>query len=218
MFEKLDPKYGAKVLLISAVVLLAIGLLITMRRGHSWHPVRDITEALIPAQPILPSKKETPPTKPSTPTIQTAPPPGPANQPVAQPPRTPPVVVPRVPWAEFSSEARRAIANDLLGQDESVFGRRFLVQCTSASQSRKRVKAYGATSDIVVVNARFRVSANDATESNWLKTYEVSESIFTDQFQGLEAADTVRQVIDSLKEQIQQDTESMSNLRKAFNP
>ncbi|MHB1308692.1 MAG: hypothetical protein ACYC23_16555 [Limisphaerales bacterium] len=123
-------------------------------------------------------------------------------------------------WEEFASEARRAIANDLLSQHESTFGKLFTVQCTSASQLRRRANAYGVNSDIVVVAARFRLSAaaSSIADSRWLKTYEVSESIAADQFQGLTDADTIERVVGTLKEQIRNDTTSLSALRSAFKP
>jgi len=123
-------------------------------------------------------------------------------------------------WGEFASEARRAVANDLLRQDESAFGRVFTLQCTSASQSRRRANAYGVNSDVVVVTASFRLSTLEgkASGSSWLKTYEVVESIAADQFQGLTSADTIGRIVGSLKEQIQKDNESLSALRKGLKP
>jgi len=131
-----------------------------------------------------------------------------------------PTAAKREDWGEFASEARRAIANDLLRQDEVGFGRLFTLQCISASQSRRRTSAYGVISDVVVVTVRFRLSRvkDNGGGSSWLKTYEIVESIAADQFQGLTSPDTTHRIVRSLKKQIQEDKEALPALRNVLKP
>ena len=130
------------------------------------------------------------------------------------------IAPPEDPYAGFSVQARQVIATDIAQQDEVGFSRMFTVQCISANQSAKKFSGYGINSDVVVVAARFKLSAaiNNADGSRWIKTYDVSETIDSAQFQGLTSADTIQRVVGTLKEQIQKDNETRLVLQKASKP
>ena len=117
-------------------------------------------------------------------------------------------------YAGFSAEARRVIAADIARQDEARFGRMFTVQCVSASQSPRKFNGYGVSVDLVVVTARFRLSAANgiASGAKWSKDYAVSETIESGQFQGLTSSDTIQRVVGTLKEQLQKDNDFLSVL------
>jgi hypothetical protein len=122
------------------------------------------------------------------------------------------------PWIGFSTEARQVIAADIAQQDEAMFGKMFIVQCLSASQTPRKFAGYGVNSDVVVVTARFSLSTSTNTSWKWTKSYAVSETIDSGQFQGLTSSDTIQRIVGTLKEQIQKDNESVSALRKASMP
>jgi hypothetical protein len=146
-------------------------------------------------------------------TPQSVEPPAPSIGNLAQ---TNPTETKREPWREFSSEARQAIAGDLLQRDTTEFERLFALECLSASQSRRRFQGYSVKSDLVVVTARFRVAAaNPGPDgSRWAKTYDVSETMTLDEFQGLTSADTVYRIAGALKGQIHKDKEALAVLQR----
>jgi hypothetical protein len=120
----------------------------------------------------------------------------------------------------FTAEARRVIAAYIAKQDETEFGRMFTLQCVSANQSSRRFNGYNVSANLIVVTARFRLSAvtNNTTGSKWSKDYEVSETVESGQFQGLTSSDTIQRVVGTLKEQVQKDGDFLSVLHKVFNP
>jgi len=122
--------------------------------------------------------------------------------------------------ASFSIEAGRILATDNALQTKTKFGQMFAVECVSASQSERKFSGYGIATDLVVVTARFRLSAatNSAGNSNWSKTYEVSESIDSAQFQGLRSADTVQRVVRTLTELLHGDNEFLRVLHNPSKP
>jgi len=122
------------------------------------------------------------------------------------------------PWKDFSDAARQVIAVDIAQRDEAAFQQTFLVKCLSVSQSARKFDGYGIHTDVVVVSARFNISTAPSANWNWTKNFEVSESIDAGQFQGLTSSDTIDRVVRTLREQIQKDQQSISNLRKAANP
>jgi len=122
-------------------------------------------------------------------------------------PTTPAIVVD--PYAGFSTEAQRALADDFTHENKGHFAPSLSVQCISASEMPKKFSGYGISADVVVVRAQFHISATTANAegSNWSKTYDVSETIDSAQFQGLTSSDTIQRVVRSLKEQMQADSD-----------
>lgn len=116
-------------------------------------------------------------------------------------------------WEAYSTEARQVAAGDIASQDEATFTNSFSVQCLSVNQAARKFDGYGIQTEVVVVNARFRISRTASTAKKWTKQYDVSASFETGQFQGLADSETVRSIGAALKEQIQNDQESVSVLR-----
>jgi hypothetical protein len=120
----------------------------------------------------------------------------------------------------FSTEGRHVLASSIAREDEAAFGRLFSVQCVSADQIQKKFNGYGISSDVVVVNARFRISAttNNVAAADWSKDYDVSETIDSGQYQGLTNPNTIRRVAQSLEAAVQEDRESLTALQRGSNP
>jgi hypothetical protein len=120
----------------------------------------------------------------------------------------------------FSTEGRHVLASSIAREDEAAFERLFSVQCVSTDQMQKKFNGYGISSDVVVVNARFRISGtpSNVAAAGWSKDYDVSATIDSAQYQGLTDPDTIRRVVQSLEEAVQQDRESLTALQRMSNP
>jgi hypothetical protein len=116
------------------------------------------------------------------------------------------------PTAGFSSQAQQAIAGDIATEDQTQFSREFSVRCLTVSQSEKKFNGYGISTDLIVVSARFRITALNTTK--FTKDFKVSASIETGQFEGLTSDDTIQHIVSSLEKQIQEDKETLSVFQK----
>jgi hypothetical protein len=122
------------------------------------------------------------------------------------------------PWNDYSKEALQVIANEIAQQDESEFGKLFLVRCDSANSSPREFDGYGIHSRVVVVDARFRIMASTNAVRKWFRSYTVSETIDETQFQGLTSSDTIQRIVASLKDQLKKDGDFLAALRTATPP
>ena len=117
----------------------------------------------------------------------------------------------------FTDAANDAIATELLNISQDVFQKQFSIQCLDVASSNRNVTGYGLNTSVVVVTGRFTVSSvNPVNGQTWAKTFSVSETVFPDEFQGLNSSTTTTLLADSLKDQISKDRKTLTILKNAF--
>lgn len=120
-------------------------------------------------------------------------------------------------WAAFSTTAQSVIAKELLNMDESAFQNQFTIQCLDATSSTRDVTSYGLNTSVVVVTGRYKISSVGPIDGQmWSKTFSVSETVFPDEFQGLDTSTTMVLLAGSLKEQLSSDSEASDIFKKTF--
>lgn len=116
----------------------------------------------------------------------------------------------------YSSQAQQAIAGDIAQTDQAQFGRIFSVRCLSITQSERKFNGYGINTDMVIVSARFRISA--LAGRTFSKDFKISVTIEAPQFQGLSNDDTIQRIVNDLEKQIQTDPQTLSTLHQESKP
>jgi hypothetical protein len=118
-------------------------------------------------------------------------------------------------WAAFSTIAQSVIAKDLLDLEDDAFQKQFTIRCLDATSSTRQITSYGMNSSVVVVTGRYKIATvNQADGQGWSKTFSVSETVFPEEFQGLDSSTTMVLLANSLKEQISDDKETMTAFGK----
>jgi TolB-like protein len=125
---------------------------------------------------------------------------------VLQPP-PPPEPAPEPPdQAAYSVAARRMIAEELLGMDETTFARHFTLVCTRVAFEQP-----------VTVKATFHLARqpDPAGTPIWSRLFSVTERFSSTEYTGLTAPETVERVVNVLKERITADSHTLGLLRDA---
>lgn len=118
-------------------------------------------------------------------------------------------------WASFSNVAQDVITKNSLHLDNATSAKQYSIRCLDATSSAKQISTNGVNESIVVVTGQYKLTvANHGSGQSWSKIFSVSETIFQNEFQGLDSNTTKLLLANSLRETISNDKDALNILKE----